>query len=183
MALDLRPDFTSARLLMADIQASSHLVAAASDTLAAVSPSDPLIAVVQLRQAQYAEREGHLAQAQQQLEQLADEYKQRPEPLALLAQMQRAENHFTEATDTYTRAIARLRQPGPANWALFYERGMAYDRAHDWPHAEADMLKALDLSPDQPYVLNYLGYAWAEQGRNLPQARQMVGARGGGAAE
>ncbi len=174
MALDLRPDFTSARLLMADIQAAGHQVAAASETLAAVAPSDPLIAVVQLREAQYAEREGHLAEAQQQLEQLADQYKQRPEPLAILAEMQRAGDHFSEATDTYTRAIARLHQPGPADWALFYERGMAYDRAHDWPHAEADMLKALDLAPDQPYVLNYLGYAWAEQGRNLARARQMV---------
>ncbi len=46
---------------------------------------------------------------------------------------------------------------------------MAYDRAHDWPHAEADFLRALELSPDQPYVLNYLGYAWTEQGRNLPR--------------
>ncbi len=174
MALDLRPDFTSARLLLADIQAGSHQAGAAAETLAAVPPSDPLIAVVQLRQAQYAEREGHLAEAQQQLEQLATQYASRPEPLALLAEMQRAGNHFTEAIDTYTRAIERLHQPRPSNWALFYERGMAYDRDHDWPHAEADMLKALDLAPDQPYVLNYLGYAWAEQGRNLSRARQMV---------
>ena len=40
--------------------------------------------------------------------------------------------------------------------------------------AEADFLHALQLSPDQPYVLNYLGYAWTEQGRNLPRARQMI---------
>ena len=174
MAVDLRPDFTSARLLMAEIQVAGHQAAAAAETLASVAPSDPLIAVVQLRQAQYAELEGHTAEAQQQLEQLAEQYPQRPEPLALLAEMQRGQGHFTEAADTYTRAIARLRQPGPSDWALFYERGMAYDRAHDWPRAEADMLKSLELAPDQPYVLNYLGYAWAEQGRNLPRARQMV---------
>ena len=174
LALDLRPAFTPARLLAADIQARQGQVGAASAMLSQVAASDPLIAVVQLRLAQYADREGHTAEAQQQLEQLAGQYAQRPEPLALLAQMQRDQNHFTEAADTYGRAIERLGKPGPADWALFYEQGMAYDRAHDWRHAEADLLRALDLSPDQPYVLNYLGYAWTEQGRNLPQARQMI---------
>ena len=174
MALDLRPDFSSARLLAAETPAAAGQVAAASATLAAVPPSDPLIAVVQLRQAQYAERDGHPAEARQLLEQLADRYRQRPEPLALLAEMQRADNHFAEAAETYTRAIQRLNPPAAADWALFYERGMAYDRSHDWPRAEADFLRALELSPDQPYVLNYLAYAWAEQGRNLGRARQMV---------
>jgi tetratricopeptide (TPR) repeat protein len=174
LALDLRPDFTAARLLAADIQWRQDQVGAASAMLSQVAASDPLIGVVQLRLAQYAEREGHTAEAQQQLEHLASQYPQRPEPLALLAQMQRDQNHFTEAADTYGRAIGRLEKPGPADWALFYEQGIAYDRAHDWAHAEADFLRALALSPDQPYVLNYLGYAWTEQGRNLPQARQMI---------
>ena len=174
MALDLRPDFTSARLLTAEIQAASGQVTAASATLGEVPPSDPLIAVVQLRLAQYAEREGHTAEAERQYEQLAGQYPQRPEPLALMAEMQRSDGNFTAAADTYTRAIQRLRQPTPSDWTLFYERGMAYDRAHDWPRAEADLLHTLELSPDQPYVLNYLGYAWAEQGRNLGRARQMI---------
>ncbi|WP_158744644.1 tetratricopeptide repeat protein [Acidisphaera sp. L21] len=174
LALDLRPDFTAARLLMAEIQTANHQPDAATATLAAVANSDPLIAVVQLRRAQYADREGHLQEAQRQLEQLADQYKQRPEPLALLANMQRSANHFSEAAETYGRAIDRISQPTAANWSLFYQRGMAYDRAHDWPHAEADLLRALELSPNQPYVLNYLGYAWTEQGRNLARARQMI---------
>ena len=174
MAIDLRPDFAAARLLAAEIQTSAGQVQAAAATLSAIPPSDPLIAVAQLRLAQYAEREGHTAEAEQQLEQMAEQYRQTPEPLALLAEMQRGEDHFAEAVETYARAIQRLRRPGPADWALFYEQGIAYDREHDWPHAEADMLQALDLAPDQPYVLNYLAYAWTEQGRNLPRARQMI---------
>ncbi len=174
LALNLRPDFTAARLLASNIQFTEGQVGAATAMLEPVAASDPLIAVVQLRRAQYAEREGRTAEAQQQLEQLASEYKARPEPLVLLAQMQRDESHFTEAADTYGQAIQRLGQPGPNDWALYYEQGIVYDRAHDWPHAEADLLHALDLAPDQPYVLNYLGYAWTEQGRNLGRARQMI---------
>ena len=174
LALDMQPDFTSARLLAAEIEAASGQYAAASAALAPVPDSDPLIALVQLRQAQYADREGDSEGAQRLLEQMADRYKQRPEPLALLGDMQRMASHFAEAAQTYGRAIERVRQPGSADWALFYEQGVAYDRAHDWPRAEADLLRALELSPDQPYVLNYLGYAWTEQGRNLVRARQMI---------
>ena len=174
LALDLRPDFTSARLLMAEMQATVGQVEAAMATLDPVPADDPLAALAQLRQAQYADKLGRTAQAEQLLEQLADTYKLRPEPVAILAQMQRAGGRFAEAAATYGRAIARIRQAGRADWLLYYEQGMSYDRAHDWPRAEADFLRALELQPDQPFVLNYLGYAWTEQGRNLPRARQMI---------
>jgi tetratricopeptide (TPR) repeat protein len=173
-ALDLRPNYTSARLLASDVETSRGQLAMAAATLAPVPASDPLIAVVRLRQARIDERLGKLDEAQTMLEQLASDYPDRPEPLAQLAEMQRGNGHFSEAAITYGRALDRVKQPVRSDWALFYEQGMAYDRAHDWPHAEADFLRALDLSPDQPYVLNYLGYAWTEQGRNLPRARAMI---------
>ncbi len=174
LALDLRPGFTSARLLAAEMQATSGHIEAAVGLLAPVPPSDPLSALVQLRMALYAERLGHTAEAEHALEQLADTYQQRPEPLALLAQLQRGQGRFADAAATYSRAIARIQTPSRADWALYYEQGLAYDRAHDWPRAEAAFLRALDLSPDEPYVLNYLGYAWTEQGRNLVRSRQMI---------
>ncbi len=174
LAIDLRPGFASARLLAAEMQASGGQVQAAWDLLSAVPQSDPLAALVQLRMAQYDDRLGRTADAQAALERLADQYQMRPEPLALLAQMQRAKGRFAEAAQTYSRAIARIRQPSRSDWALYYEQGISYDRAHDWPRAEADLLRALDLQPDQPLVLNYLGYAWTEQGRNLLRARQMI---------
>ena len=174
LALDLRPGFTSARLLAAEIQAAGGRLEGAAATLAPVTQSDPLAALVQLRQAMYAERLGRSAEAERSLELLADHYQQQPEPLALLAQMQRAGGHFAEAAATYGRAIARIRQPARSDWSLYYEQGQAYDRAHDWPRAEVAFLRALDLAPDEPFVLNYLGYAWTEQGRNLGRARQMV---------
>jgi Flp pilus assembly protein TadD len=129
---------------------------------------------VRLRQARLSERLGHVDEAQRILEQVAQDYPQRPEPLTQLADMQAGQNHYTEATATYGRAIDRLTRPVASDWTLFYQRGVAYDHAHQWTQAEADFLHALELSPDQPFVLNYLAYAWAEQGRNLPRARQMI---------
>jgi tetratricopeptide (TPR) repeat protein len=174
LALDLKPNFTSARLLAADVQAAQGQLDGAVAMLASVPADDPLIAVVRLRQARLQERLGHTAEARRELEQLAQDYPNRPEPLAQLADMQSGEGRFGDAAATYGRAIGRVGRPGRADWVLYYQQGTAYDRAHDWPHAEADFLQALALSPDQPFVLNYLGYAWAEQGRNLPRAREML---------
>jgi tetratricopeptide (TPR) repeat protein len=174
LAIELRPDFTSARLLMADTLAARGRAEGAGAMLAAVSPTDPLSSVVRLRQARFAERLGHIDEASRRLQQLAADHPHRPEPLAMLADLQSRQGQFADAIGTYSAAIARVGTPSRTDWPLFYGQGIAYDRSHNWPRAEADFLRALALSPDQPYVLNYLGYAWTEQGLNLAQARQML---------
>ena len=67
-----------------------------------------------------------------------------------------------------------LGAPQRVHWPLYYDRGIALERSKQWEMAEADFLRALEFVPDQPFVLNYLGYSWAEQGRNLVRAREMI---------
>ena len=81
--------------------------------------------------------------------------------------MLRSKQRFTDAIAAYDRAIARIATPAPNDWLLFYDRGICYERSHQWPKAEADFQHALELAPDQPFVLNYLGYSWADMGQNL----------------
>src|SRR6202035_5777578 len=64
--------------------------------------------------------------------------------------------------------------PEKANWVIFYFRGICYERSKQWPLAEADLKKALQLFPDQPLVLNYLGYSWIDQGVNLDDGMNMI---------
>ena len=66
------------------------------------------------------------------------------------------------------------RRRAPGDWRFYYVRGIAYERNKQWPKAEADFLKALELNPDQPQVLNYLGYSWVDQGINLDRALEMI---------
>ena len=175
LATSLRPDFTPARLLASDIEGGKGQFAAAAATLAPVKPADPLIAVVQFRRASIAERDGRLADASRILQALAHDYPDRPEPWTQLGALQSRAGDYAAAAVSGSNAIERLPRPAPASaWATYYQRGMSYDRIHDWPRAEADFQHALELSPNQAYTLNYLAYAWAEQGRNLPQARQML---------
>jgi len=64
--------------------------------------------------------------------------------------------------------------PVSPQWRLFYYRGVAYEQSNHWPQAEADLKRALALNPEQPSVLNYLGYSWVDRGQNLDLALQLI---------
>ena len=174
LSLVMRPDLTAARLLLADVLETAKRPAAALEALKPVRSSDPLAAVVQLRRAMILDVLGQTAEGTALLEDLARTYPDRPEPLSQAGDMLRRKSRFAEAVTTYDRAVARLGTPSRANWPLFYERGVAYERSGDWARAESDFEYALKLAPDQPAILNYLGYAWVERNVNLDRARQMI---------
>ena len=68
----------------------------------------------------------------------------------------------------------RLGEVTPGHWLFFYNRGIALERSKIWKRAEKDFLKALELQPEHPYVLNYLGYSWVEKGINIERAKKMI---------
>lgn len=86
----------------------------------------------------------------------------------------RREERFAEAAEAYGKAIATLDPPEPRNWGLFYARAISYERAGMWDKAEPDFRRALELSPDQPEVLNYLGYSFVDKGENLDEALKLI---------
>ncbi len=91
-----------------------------------------------------------------------------------LANLLRDRKIYTEAAEIYSMAVAAVDTPMKRHWTLFYYRGICYEQTKQWPLAEADFKKALDLFPDQPMVLNYLGYSWVDMGRNLDTALGMI---------
>jgi Flp pilus assembly protein TadD len=91
-----------------------------------------------------------------------------------LANLQRSRKLFAEAAETYTKGLALSEKAGRADWTTYYFRGVSYERSKRWPLAEADFKRALELYPDQPLVLNYLGYSWVDQGINLDEAFRML---------
>ncbi|MES0114848.1 tetratricopeptide repeat protein [Mesorhizobium sp. C277A] len=81
---------------------------------------------------------------------------------------------FRSAATVYDNAVAVLKTPTNANWNIYYQRGIAYERLKEWPKAEPNFLKALELFPDQPQVLNYLGYSWVDMNMNLKEGLAMI---------
>jgi len=96
------------------------------------------------------------------------------EAIVALGNVLRSRKQFKEAADVYSKVLDGIKEPTRQHWTLYYFRGICYERAKDWPKAEKDLQKALDLYPDQPQVLNYLGYSWVDQGLNLEKAVQMI---------
>ena len=174
LALRLRPDLTAARLLAADILDAREHPGASLRILSPVAADDPLDAVVRVRRVALLDRTGQSEEALRLLGQLAKDFPNQAEPPTMEGDILREKGRFADAAAAYDRAIALTPHPTRIDWPLFYDRGIALERSHDWPRAQADFEKALELSPDQPFVLNYLGYSWAEQGRNLTKARQMI---------
>ncbi|CAN7417807.1 tetratricopeptide repeat protein [Mesorhizobium amorphae] len=81
---------------------------------------------------------------------------------------------FRSAANLYDKAVGVLKTPTSANWNIFYQRGISYERLKEWPKAEPNFRKALELLPDQPQVLNYLGYSWVDMNMNLKEGLAMI---------
>jgi tetratricopeptide (TPR) repeat protein len=174
LALGLKPDFPLAELLVADILESQHRPEAALAIEQAIPPQSPYGWPARLRAVSDLDALDRSDEAIAQLRAMAAERPDRPDPLIQLGDMLRGKNRFPEAVAAYDGAVARIAKPEARHWALFYSRGVALERAGDWPRAEADLLHALDLQPDQPLVLNYLGYSWIDKGMKLSDGMRMV---------
>jgi tetratricopeptide (TPR) repeat protein len=174
LALDLRPEFTAARLLAAETLSTQRHLENALQMLTPVAADDPLISVVRLQRASLSDRLGHTEEAMHELQRLGRDFPDSPAPLLREGDILRSKNRFAEAAVVYDRAIERIKTPKSSDWLAYYDRGICYERSRQWPKAEADFKRALALSPDEPFVLNYLGYSWADMGRNLVQARDMI---------
>lgn len=91
-----------------------------------------------------------------------------------LGDLFRYEERFEEAAASYSDAVDLIDAPRPRDWRTYYVRGIAYERTDQWDNAEADFRKALELAPEQPLVLNYLGYSLVEKDLKIEEARDMI---------
>jgi tetratricopeptide (TPR) repeat protein len=164
LALAVEPQMPVDLLLVADILDSGGQRRQANAIYAQIPASSPLAWPARIRIAENLRTLGENDDAKAMLEKMAAEKPDRIEPLVALGQILRAEEHYTEAVEVYDRAIARVPPKEARYWSLYYTRGIALERSHQWPRAEADFKRALQLEPDQPDVLNYLAYSWVDQG-------------------
>ena len=170
----LSPNHNLAALAIADTYERLKQPQSAISAYALIEKTSPLRLTADVQRALNLEQLGEKDQAVAVLKSVSTEAKDEIEPLIALGNIYRARKAFAEAAETYTAAVSALGQPTPGHWSLFYSRGIAFERLKRWPEAEADFRKALELSPDQPLVLNYLGYSWVEQNTNLDEAFKML---------
>ena len=171
LALKLDPAHDEAWVLLGDIRDSSDQHQFAREAYGHVATTSPDWAQARQRIVASYQAEGDNETALKLTQELIKAQPNDRDALVIEADLLRATNRFGEAVTVLDKVIAA--NPG-GDWALYFERGTALDRAGRWPEAEKDLLKALTLQPDEPDVLNYLGYSWVVRGEKLQQAVGML---------
>ncbi|MBM3502887.1 MAG: tetratricopeptide repeat protein [Alphaproteobacteria bacterium] len=173
-ALFLQPDFDIARTVLGTIQEGERRWEEANKVYAKVGRGSALGWNARIRIAVNLSRLEKTDEGLTMLRAMADERRDRTDALVTMGELLRGQQKWDDAAAVYTEALGRLQAVDEDEWTIFYSRGIAHERAKKWDSAEKDFLRALELSPDQPLVLNYLGYSWVDQGLHLDRARGMI---------
>jgi tetratricopeptide (TPR) repeat protein len=174
LSLYLSPNHALALLSLADLYEVLKKPELAIKVYERVPASSPLQRNAAIQMAANLDTLERVDEAKKHLRALIAEHPDDLEAIMALGNVLRAHKEFAECADNYTKAVDLVKNPGKANWTLFYFRGICFERSKQWPKAEADLKKALELFPEQPHVLNYLGYSWIDQGINLDQGMEMI---------
>ncbi len=168
------PDHTHAAILAANLLSDDGQYEMAMDAYTLVPREDPLFVVAEAGRSEALFQLGRTDAAIEVLHALARDFPNLTDVHIALGDSHRRLEQFEDAVTAYDAAVALVDPNQRRNWFLFYARAISNDRSDNWTAAEADFRQALLLEPNQPNVLNYLGYSLVEQNRNLDEALDMI---------
>jgi tetratricopeptide (TPR) repeat protein len=174
LALDLKADLPAAQLLRGDLLMAAHRYEDAVEAYRRVDKASPYSWNARQKLADALDQAGRSDEALKILQDMTDERTDVADAALALGNLLRSKERFAESAVAYDKMIARIGTIKDHHWTLFYYRGISRERSDQWTLAEADFKKALELSPDQPLVLNYLAYTWVTKKENLDQALEML---------
>ncbi|MEX0751680.1 MAG: tetratricopeptide repeat protein [Xanthobacteraceae bacterium] len=174
LALYLEPQHPLALIALADLYTSVKKPEIAIKLYDRVPETTPMRRNADIQLALNLDSLDRTEEAQKRLDKLIAEQPKDADAILALGNILRGRKKFAECADAYSKAVATVETAQRTHWLLFYFRGICYERAKKWDKAEPDLKKALELFPDQPQVLNYLGYSWIDQGINLDEGLRMI---------
>ncbi|MEA2990097.1 MAG: hypothetical protein QOG83_2808, partial [Alphaproteobacteria bacterium] len=174
LALYLAPSHPMALLSLADLYEGLKKQELAIKIYEKIPPTSPMQRNAQIQRALGLDALDRTDEAKADLEKLIAENPSDLEATTALGNILRGRKQFAECADVYSKGINSITKAEKPNWVIYYFRGICYERSKQWSKGEVDMKKALALFPDQPLVLNYLGYSWVDQGVNLDEGMTMI---------
>jgi len=174
LALYLAPGHPMALLSLADFYEGVKKHELAVKVYERLPVSSPLYRSAQIQRALGLDALERSEEAKALLNRLIAENGSEIEAITALGNVLRGRKQFAECADVYSKGINAIGSPERSHWTIYYFRGICYERSKQWPRAEADFKKSLELLPDQPLVLNYLGYSWVDQGVYLDEGMRMI---------
>lgn len=175
LALYLSPNHSMALLSLADLYESVKKPEMAIGVYQRVPVDSPLKRNAQIQLATNLDAVDRSDEAIKILKGVTEQDPGDLEAIMALGNVERGHKKFADCAKTYGKGIDVIAETkGKPNWVYYYFRGICEERSKNWDKAEADMKKALEIQPEQPHVLNYLGYSWIDRGLNLDEAMKMI---------
>lgn len=170
----LNPGFVDAIIMSAELLESLDRLELAAETYRRVPRDDPSFHAAEMGRAETLRRADKTDAAIEVLVQLSQTHGDLPAIHVALADLYRQLERFDEAVAAYDRALDLYAERETEQWFVHYARAISHERLDNWPEAEADFRKALELNPGQPQVLNYLGYSLVEKQIKLDEALSLI---------
>jgi len=174
LAIYLSPEQPLALLSLADLYETLKKPQLAIKAYQRVPEDSPLRRNAQIQLAINLDSMDRADEAKTHLEKLIADRPSDVEAAMALGNVLRGRKDFAACATAYSKGIDAIGKPDKQNWLIYYFRGICYERDKQWPKAETDLKEALDLFPEQPHVLNYLGYSWIDQNVRLDEGMHMI---------
>ena len=184
LAAYLAPEDELIRVSVAEVFEQMRQWARAGEAYATIPNGSPFRIRALLGRVISFERQEKTDDAIRTLTTLLGESPDELDAVDMLGGLYRSKKKMSESIAVYSKAIDRLKTPERSHWNLYFGRGVAFERNKEWPKAEVDFLKALELLPDtvrtprekfdRAQVLNYLAYSWVDQGMHIERSFEML---------
>jgi tetratricopeptide (TPR) repeat protein len=174
LALAFSADKPVMLTMLGDILTTSQNLDSANAAYDRIDAASVLRANADTEIAMNLQRQDRKAEAEMRMKSLLARDPRSFDAWVALGSIYRNMERYADASSAYDEALKLETEPQRSHWLVYYYRGISFERQKKWPQAEADFRKALVLSPDEPSVLNYLGYSLIDSGQKLDEALDMV---------
>ena len=174
LSLILKPQFNEALFIKAQIYQELKIYLQAEEIYKKIHPKHYLYVEGQKNIVIIKQNTKKFNEAEKILIKLIDVYPDENSLIVLLAYLYQTKKQYSKAVKFYTLLIQQPNINNNMLWQIYYRRGICYERSNKWKKAENDFLKALEIEPEQPQVLNYLAYGWIEKNFYLEKSINML---------
>lgn len=170
----LNPDYDISKIALANVLEEIGLLKEANKYYAQIGKDSGSYFIARAKMIENLSTLEEYTEAEKQIKLLLKDYPNNTQLLSDLGNIYANMNHHEEAVNYYHQAIETADKNDKDVWTIYYAMAVSYDKLNQKVKAEQNLQKALSLSNQNPNILNYLGYSWLEQGRNIDQATEMI---------
>ncbi len=174
LALYLKPEMDVAIVTLAQAYSELQQYGIANELLAKIQPNNPLYNDAQLYIAINLGRLNKVDESVAKLDSLISAFPNNTDAYIAKGDLLRTQENYADAIKVYDAALGVVKEKKARHWPIYFALGICYDKIGNWVEAEKKLRHSMELSPDQPDVLNYLGYSFLIRGENFSEARMLI---------